>query len=52
MDKIDLTKTPILTWKWRAHELPKDGDGRKSEKDDQACGIYIGTGNILSKTSQ
>lgn len=51
MEKVDLRKTPILSWKWRANILPKSGDGRLREKDDQACGIYIGTGNLISKKS-
>jgi hypothetical protein len=51
LDNADLKKTPILTWKWRAYKLPEKGDGRKREKDDQACGLYIGTGNMFNKKS-
>ncbi len=51
LQKVDLTKTPILSWRWRANKLPKDGDGRENTKDDQACGIYIGAGNIFRKKS-
>ena len=51
LKKVDLTKTPVIRWKWRANELPENGDGRKKETDDQACGIYIGTGNIFNKKS-
>lgn len=46
---IDLKKTPYLEWKWRVQELPADADGRYKNKDDQAMGIYIGTGSLLSK---
>jgi len=42
--KVDLKKTPILRWRWRATKLPKGGDGRGKIKDDQAIAIYVGTG--------
>ncbi len=44
-DGIDLRKTPILRWRWRAIKLPEGADGRDRKKDDQAIGIYVGTGN-------
>lgn len=40
--QVDLTKTPILRWKWRVKNLPPGGDGRVLAKDDQALAIYIG----------
>ncbi len=39
---VDLNKTPILRWRWRAPLLPAGADGRKADKDDQAIGIYLG----------
>ena len=48
-DGIDLRRTPVLRWRWRATELPDGADGRRKDKDDQAISIYIGTGgNPLS----
>lgn len=38
---VDLKKTPVMRWRWRALELPGGGDGRFSERDDQAIGIYL-----------
>lgn len=48
---VDLTKTPILRWRWRVNAFPKGGDGRKSHKDDQAITIYIGTSDWMLKKS-
>jgi hypothetical protein len=39
--KVDLKETPILEWRWRITKLPRGGDGRKSETDDQAAQIYV-----------
>ncbi len=49
--EIDLNQTPILRWSWRATTLPTGADGRDSAKDDQAIGIYIGTGGFFSQKS-
>ncbi|QSH40557.1 DUF3047 domain-containing protein [Lentisphaerota bacterium ZTH] len=49
--KVDLTKTPILRWRWRVENLPKGGDSRKQKKDDQAIAIYIGANDWLRKKS-
>lgn len=48
---LDLRKTPMLKWRWRIVELPQGADGRVSAKDDQAIGIYIGTGGFGSNKS-
>ena len=50
-DSVDLTKTPILRWRWRVTALPEGADGRVMDKDDQAIGIYIGTGGVLNNKS-
>ncbi|MBS1369087.1 MAG: DUF3047 domain-containing protein [Lentisphaeria bacterium] len=38
---VDLNKTPVMRWRWRSLELPKRGDGRDSDRDDQAVGLYL-----------
>lgn len=48
---VDLSKTPILRWRWRVTTLPESADGRVKSKDDQAIGIYIGTGSTFSNKS-
>ncbi|OGV37029.1 MAG: hypothetical protein A2X48_04235 [Lentisphaerae bacterium GWF2_49_21] len=50
-EKINLKETPIIKWRWRVSSLPEGADGREEKKDDQAIGIYIGTGSLLSKKS-
>ena len=39
--KINLKETPILEWTWKATVLPKGGDSRKKETDDQAAQIFV-----------
>lgn len=46
---IDLNETPILRWRWRVKKLPPFGDGRHKKRDDQAIGIYIGTGTAFNQ---
>jgi hypothetical protein len=38
---VDLKQYPVLTWKWKVTELPKGGDFRKSETDDQAAQLFL-----------
>ncbi|MFC1643828.1 DUF3047 domain-containing protein [Candidatus Omnitrophota bacterium] len=45
---VDLTKTPVLRWRWRVLVLPEGADGREKAKDDQAIGIYVGDGTLLN----
>src|SRR5262245_53684844 len=33
---VNLRETPILRWRWRVLEYPRDADGRIAERDDQA----------------
>ena len=47
-DSVDINKTPLLRWHWRAATLPEGADGRIKAKDDQAIGIYAGTGNLFN----
>jgi hypothetical protein len=39
--KITLADTPILRWRWKAVALPKGGDSRVKELDDQAIQLYV-----------
>ena len=32
---------PFLNWKWKVTKLPKGGDVRKADTDDQAMQIYV-----------
>ena len=38
---IDLKKTPILEWSWKAIVLPKGGDLREQDKADMAVQLYV-----------
>lgn len=51
LDNIDLTKTPLLKWRWRVTVFPTGADGRNSDKDDQAIGIYISEGSRFKQKS-
>ena len=48
---IDLKKYPYMRWKWRVDALPAGADGENEDKDDQAIGIYIGSGSTFSQES-
>jgi hypothetical protein len=39
--KIDVKQYPFLQWQWKAVALPKGGDSRHKETDDQACQVYV-----------
>jgi len=39
--RVDLKEYPYLNWTWRAAQLPRGGDVRKSSTDDQAIQIYV-----------
>lgn len=39
--KVDLKRTPILEWSWKAVVLPQGGDSRKKDTDDQAVQVYV-----------
>jgi hypothetical protein len=39
--QVDLTKYPLLTWKWKVTKLPVGGDFRKSSTDDQAAQLFL-----------
>lgn len=39
--EMDLAEFPYITWTWRVDVLPKGGDVRRREADDQAAQLYI-----------
>jgi len=48
---VNLKKTPIIRWRWRATVLPPGADGRNPNKDDQVIGLYVSSGNRLNQRS-
>jgi hypothetical protein len=46
---VDLKKTPIIRWRWRATVLPPGADGRNPDKDDQVIGLYVSSGSRLKQ---
>jgi len=48
---FNISDAPIVRWCWKVNTLPEGADGRFSDKDDQAIGIYIGSGSYFSKKS-
>lgn len=51
LKQVDLNRAPILRWRWRVLEFPTDADGRVSERDDQAIGIYVSQGGFFGQRS-
>lgn len=39
--KVDAKQYPILQWRWKVVLLPKAGDARRKETDDEAAQLYI-----------
>jgi len=39
--QVDITKYPLLTWKWKVTKFPTGGDFRKSSTDDQAAQLFV-----------
>lgn len=39
--EIDLKQTPYLEWQWKVTEVPKGGDFRTDDTDDQAAQLYV-----------
>ena len=49
---IDLTKTPVMRWRWRVLSYPVNGDGRNPKTDDQPVAVYVGMADgMVSKKS-
>ncbi len=43
---IDIKEYPYINFRWKVIELPRNGDFRKKETDDQAAQIYIAFGRF------
>jgi len=39
--RVDVRRFPILTWRWKMVTLPRGGDARRRETDDQAGQLYV-----------
>lgn len=39
--RVDLARYPYLNWRWKVERLPRGGDIRKREADDQALQLYV-----------
>ncbi|PWU18803.1 MAG: hypothetical protein C5B48_14380 [Candidatus Rokuibacteriota bacterium] len=39
--KIDVKQFPIVQWRWKVTALPKSGDARRKETDDEAAQLYV-----------
>tara|TARA_Y100000814_G_C12333046_1_gene402005 strand:+ start:234 stop:935 length:702 start_codon:yes stop_codon:yes gene_type:complete len=39
--KLDVRKSPILEWTWKATKIPEKGSAKHYSRDDQAIGIYV-----------
>ncbi|MFQ5694219.1 MAG: DUF3047 domain-containing protein [Nitrospinota bacterium] len=39
--EISVSKTPILTWRWKTQRLLKGADARKEDADDQPVNLYV-----------
>ncbi len=39
--KVDVKQYPILQWRWKVVVLPKAGDARRKETDDEAAQLYV-----------
>lgn len=51
VEEIDLNKTPVLSWRWRPHQLPEDANEDKKSRNDVAASIYVvfDMGHVLFK---
>ena len=38
---VDVTKSPLITWRWKVVTLPAGGDCRRKATDDEAAQIYV-----------
>jgi hypothetical protein len=38
---VDVKRYPVLAWKWKVTQLPKNGDFRRSKTDDQAAQLFL-----------
>jgi len=38
---VDVSRYPVMSWRWKVTRLPKGGDFRKSKTDDQAAQLFL-----------
>ena len=38
---VDIYQTPILSWKWRVFDIPKNANEDNKDKNDVAASIYV-----------
>ena len=38
---VDVKQLPIIQWRWKVVVLPKGGDARRKETDDEAAQLYV-----------
>ncbi len=38
---VNIHETPILSWRWRVHDLPEGANERSSDRNDAAASIYV-----------
>jgi len=50
-ENLDIYETPVLSWKWRVHEIPAGANENESDKNDVAASIYVAfdLGRVLFK---
>ncbi|MEO1022963.1 MAG: DUF3047 domain-containing protein, partial [Bacteroidota bacterium] len=40
-ESLDIYKTPVLSWKWRIHDVPSGGNEDKDNRNDVAASVYV-----------
>ncbi|MGA9477410.1 MAG: DUF3047 domain-containing protein [Desulfobacterales bacterium] len=38
---VDVSRYPVMSWRWKVTRLPEGGDFRKSKTDDQAAQLFL-----------
>jgi hypothetical protein len=38
---VNLRDYPILNWRWKVNKMPRNGDVRRADRDDQVIQIYV-----------
>ena len=51
LEGVNLSRTPVVRWRWQMTVYPDQADGRDPKRDDQAIGLYFSTGGMLSQKS-
>lgn len=40
-DNINIYNTPVLSWRWRIHDAPENGNEDSDDRNDVAASIYV-----------